>query len=67
MRGGLRRFCEDRLAPERIGSRGFFQPEVVTNLWRSFLDGRREVSWSRLWILVVLEEWVERNNLVYAA
>lgn len=65
MRGGLRQFCEERLTPERIGSRGFFRPERVRELWQSFQDGRANVSWSRLWVLVVLEDWLERNGVEY--
>ena len=65
MRGGLRAFCEERLSPERIGSRGFFRPERVQQLWQSFLAGRSNVSWSRLWILVVLEDWLEQSGVAY--
>jgi asparagine synthase (glutamine-hydrolysing) len=64
MRGALRGFCEERLATDRVASRGLFHPEQVQALWRAFLDHRPEVSWSRLWILVVLEEWLERNGVM---
>jgi asparagine synthase (glutamine-hydrolysing) len=63
MRGALRRFCEERLSPERLGAWGFFQPDQVQELWQAFLAGRREVSWSRLWVLVVLEEWLAHNDV----
>jgi asparagine synthase (glutamine-hydrolysing) len=63
MRGALMRFCEERLSPERLGARGILQPDQVQKLWQAFLAGRREVSWSRLWILVVLEEWLQRHDV----
>jgi len=63
MRGELRNFCEERLHSRRIGSRGVFDAGEVKNLWRSFINGSREVSWSRLWILVALEEWLEQNQV----
>ncbi len=63
MRGGMRAFCEERLSPERVGSRGFFRPERVRELWQSFMAGQANVSWSRLWILVVLEEWLEETGV----
>jgi asparagine synthase (glutamine-hydrolysing) len=63
MRGALRGFCEDRLSATRVESRGLFRPQEVQSLWRAFLDGRADVSWSRLWVLVVLEEWLERNGV----
>jgi hypothetical protein len=63
MRGDLRNFCEERLDSRRIGSRGVFDAGEVKNLWQSFINGSREVSWSRLWILVALEEWLEQNQV----
>src|SRR5262245_15771691 len=54
MRADLRNFCEERLHSQRIGSRGIFDVKEVRRLWRSFIDGSREVSWSRLWVLIVL-------------
>jgi asparagine synthase (glutamine-hydrolysing) len=62
MRGALRPFCEQRLDVDRIAGRGIFQPARVRELWRAFLDGRRRASWARLWILVVLEDWLDRNG-----
>ena len=32
-------------------------------MWQAFLDGRPQTSWSRVWVLVVLEDWLERNGL----
>ncbi|SRR6266540_1115532 len=63
MRGDLRNFCEERLHSRRVGSRGVFDAGEVKNLWRSFINGSREVSWSRIWILVALEEWLEQNHV----
>jgi asparagine synthase (glutamine-hydrolysing) len=62
MRGDLRKYCEERLCPERIIARGIFDADEITKLWRSFINGSQEVSWSRLWVLVTLEEWLERNR-----
>lgn len=63
MQGDLRRFCEDQLGPERVKSRGIFDASEITRMWKSFIDGSQEVSWSRLWVLVALEEWLERNQV----
>ncbi len=62
MRGELRSYCEARLSPERLGTRGIFRPERLTATWEAFLDHRPQTSWSRVWTLVVLEEWLERNG-----
>jgi asparagine synthase (glutamine-hydrolysing) len=63
MRGELRSFCEERLSPERLGARAIFQPERLQAMWDTFLENQPQTSWSRVWILVVLEEWLERNGL----
>jgi asparagine synthase (glutamine-hydrolysing) len=62
MRDPLRRFCEDRLGSNGLGRREFFQPQAVRALWSAFLARRPEATWSRLWVLVVLEDWLERNG-----
>ncbi len=61
MRGALRPFCEKRL--KRLGERGIFRPDALQALWDAFLAGKRSVTWSRLWALVVLEEWMERQEV----
>ena len=63
MRADLRAYCEERLNPDRIAARGIFRPQQVQKLWLSFLNGSARVSWSRLWVIVVLEEWLERNGV----
>jgi asparagine synthase (glutamine-hydrolysing) len=55
----LREFCEDRLV--RFAERGLVDPAMPRTLWRDFLSGKNDRLWSRVWILVVLEEWLERN------
>ncbi len=62
MRGPLREFCEARLGPERLGERGIFQPEPLGSLWNDFLADRPGPTWSRLWLLVALEEWLANNG-----
>ena len=61
MRGPLRSFCERRLAA--LGERHVVKPREIQRVWRSFLDGGKDVSWSRLWTLVVLDAWLDRNAL----
>jgi asparagine synthase (glutamine-hydrolysing) len=60
MRGDLRSFCEERL--HAMGERSFFKPGAVVELWRSFLK-EEDVPWFRLWSLVVLEDWLQRNRI----
>jgi asparagine synthase (glutamine-hydrolysing) len=62
LRGPVRHFCAQRLGPDGLGGRGMFRPEAVWALWTRFLARRPDVSWSRVWVLVVLEAWLERNG-----
>lgn len=63
MRGRLRAFCEHRLGPERLERRGLFRVNALRQLWSAFLAGSRQVSWSRVWILVALDDWLERTQV----
>jgi asparagine synthase (glutamine-hydrolysing) len=63
MRGPLRALCEERLGDRGLAGRGLFNPTQVRRHWRSFLNGGKDVSWSRLWTLVVLDAWLDRNEL----
>jgi asparagine synthase (glutamine-hydrolysing) len=63
MRGPLRSFCEDRLGDRGLAGSGIFSPAAIRDMWTAFLDGRKTVSWSRLWTLVVLGDWLDRHGL----
>ncbi len=63
MRGPLRAFCDERLGDRGLAGREFLSPTEIRRMWQSFLDQGRDVSWSRLWALVVLDTWLERNPL----
>lgn len=63
MRGAMRQFCEARLERSRLHARGIFDPEQVDKLWQALLQGHPGVSWSRLWVLIALEEWLELNEI----
>jgi asparagine synthase (glutamine-hydrolysing) len=56
LRGRLRPLLEEYLSPERVRARGYFQPEVVEELKRDHLNGRRDYS-LHLWALISFEEW----------
>jgi asparagine synthase (glutamine-hydrolysing) len=63
MRGALRDFCEERLSAKRVNNRGIFKADQIQDMWSGFLNRRPDVTWSRLWVLVVLEDWLERNDM----
>ncbi|MCB0793170.1 MAG: asparagine synthase (glutamine-hydrolyzing) [Flavobacteriales bacterium] len=61
MRKDLRSYCEARL--NALGDRDQFRGSTVRRLWDRFLASDPRVNWSRLWFLVVLEDWLQRNQI----
>jgi len=59
MHGPLRDLCREGLdAASRLTA---FRGGAVEQTWTDFLEDRASVSWSRIWLLVVLGHWVEKN------
>ena len=54
----LKGLFQDALAPEKIRSEGFFQPEYVRTLLRDHLDGRKD-NRKPLWTLLMFELWLQ--------
>lgn len=59
MKADLRDFCAQRLS--RLAERDEFNGANVKAYWSDFLADRKTISWSRIWMLVVLEHWLEKN------
>ena len=62
MRHELRGFCAQHL--NNLADRAEFEGTAIRDLWQAFLDRKKGVSWSRLWTLVALGHWLEKNELV---
>jgi asparagine synthase (glutamine-hydrolysing) len=61
MRGELRSYCEVRM--QAIAQRPQLRKEGVLQLWRRFVNGDPAITWGRVWMLVVLEEWLRANGV----
>lgn len=61
MRGELRSFCEERLIG--LGKRPMFRKDAIDGLWQRFLRADPRMNWSRIWTLVVLEDWLHRHGI----
>jgi asparagine synthase (glutamine-hydrolysing) len=61
MQNELRSFCEERLLS--LSKRSVFDEKEVLLLWKRFLGNDPKVTWSRIWILVVLENWLMENKI----
>ena len=60
MRGELKSFCADRIAA--LADRGIFHGPELLGKWERFLARDKKVQWLHLWLLVVLEEWLQNNG-----
>lgn len=60
MKNELRSFCEQRI--KRIAQREFMHAQAINNLWQKFVQGDPGVRWAEVWLFIVLEEWLERNE-----
>jgi asparagine synthase (glutamine-hydrolysing) len=61
MRNELKGFCEEKL--QKLEVLNIFDVSELMKLWSRFLCGDPLVSWSRVWHLVVLSEWVQNNRV----
>lgn len=61
MKNELKEFCETRL--QELGARPQFDTRELFSLWEQFLNDDKRISWSRIWPLVVLEDWMQKNEI----
>ena len=57
----LKSFCETRII--RIETRGIFKEGMPITIWKRFLKSDLRVTWTHVWLLVVLDEWMEKNGI----
>jgi asparagine synthase (glutamine-hydrolysing) len=46
-----------------LAKRDIFEGDELKKLWNEFLIGNPSVTWSRLWPLIVLENWMEKHGI----
>lgn len=61
LRGPLRDWAEDLLAPSRLASDGWFDVAAVGERWRDHLSGRRD-SADAIWAILTFQAWLRRQN-----
>lgn len=62
MRGELKSFCTQHIG-WLCDNVVMFDPQGVQNLWQGFLTHDKRISWSRVWPLVVLSYWMQKNKV----
>ncbi len=61
MKNELKTFCEEKITA--LSKRNLFNEKGVLKLWEQFLKDDPAITWSRIWYLVVLENWLQENNI----
>jgi len=61
LKNELRTFCEERI--DSFSRRAEINGEPVWDYWKSFLAGSTAIKWSKIWYLVVLENWLIENEI----
>jgi len=61
MRNELHQFCESRI--HSLAERECFNGATVLRYWKDFMNDNPSISWSRIWTLLVLEHWLDQNNV----
>ena len=59
LRGPLRSWVEELLAPERLHREGFLNPATVREKWTEHLSGKRNWQY-HLWNVLMFQAWLEQ-------
>jgi asparagine synthase (glutamine-hydrolysing) len=61
MKNELETFCELRI--QNLAGREFIQGDQLMNFWKRFKNNDPSVNWADLWLFIVLEFWMEKNDI----
>lgn len=61
MKNEMKEFCLEKL--DHLKQIKHFNPREIDKTWNAFLNGNKVISWSRIWSLVVLGNWIQENQI----
>jgi asparagine synthase (glutamine-hydrolysing) len=61
LRNELKSFCEQKI--NDLASRSLFNGKAVQEFWQNYLNKKSNIRWADIWILIVLENWLQTNNV----
>ena len=61
IRNELQPLCAHNM--QSLAKRDFFNSEAVLQIWKRFLAGDKKISWIKVWMLSVLENWLSNNEI----
>ena len=61
IRKELRSFCDGHI--NQMAQRDFIQGDHLKYAWKLFLSGDKNIRWMEIWLFVVLNYWMEKNQV----
>jgi asparagine synthase (glutamine-hydrolysing) len=61
IRNDLRQFCEEKI--RHLAARGYFSERELLEYWDNYINNKANIRWADVWIFVVLEHWLEKNQV----
>jgi asparagine synthase (glutamine-hydrolysing) len=61
IKNDLKDFCKANL--DYLKEFEIFNDSELDNIWNQFISGNKLISWSRIWTLVVLGNWLKENQI----
>jgi len=61
MKRELRSFCESHI--NRMVQRDFIMGDQLIKTWKNFLSDDPDIRWQEVWLFIVLEYWMEKNEV----
>jgi asparagine synthase (glutamine-hydrolysing) len=61
LRSELREMAESRI--KNMAQRSFIRGDRLMEHWKCFLAGDKHIRWAELWLFIVLEHWLEKNDV----
>ena len=63
LKSDLKYLGDNCLLPGQSWEELGFNKNKVESLWNGFLESKKDVTYPRIWSLIVLHEWCSRNNV----
>ena len=61
LKNDLKDFCEENIV--QFSKRSFVNREAVLLIWNRFLKNDPKITWSRVWHLVILNNWINTHQI----
>ncbi len=61
MQNELKDFCQKNITA--LEQKNIYKTNSINNLWQRFLKNDSLITWSRVWHLIVLNYWIDKNKV----